>query len=43
MSLLVTVAVYLAICGLVAALVGPEFGLGLLVGWLICVALAVAL
>jgi hypothetical protein len=43
MSLLVTVVVYLTICGLAAALVGPKFGLGLLVAWLICVVLAVAI
>jgi hypothetical protein len=43
MTLLVTVAVYLTICGLAAALVGPKLGLGLLVGWLVCVALAVAI
>jgi hypothetical protein len=39
--MIILAAIYLAICGLATALVGPKFGLGLLVGWLICVALAV--
>lgn len=43
MSLLVTVAVFLTVCGIAAALVGPKFGLGLLIAWLICVVLAVAI
>ena len=39
--MIILAAIYLAVVGLATALVGPKMGVGLLIGWLVCVALAV--